>query len=276
MATNYEFPAPRAFGRGLLLVAALFVVFLLTVNSVACVNTGHVGIVTMFGRTTGTVLGEGIHLINPMANVTRLTARTQELKEAASVPSQEGLLMHLETSVIYHLDRARAAELYRDIGAEYADVLLVPNLRSAMRAATSGNPAEALYSEQARDQVANDIERRVKAAVEARGIVIEDVLLRDVQLPEKLKASIEAKQQMDQEAQRMVYVLQKEKQEAERKGVEAQGVKDFQDIVAQGISDRLLQWKGIEATIKLAESPNSKVVIIGDPKHGLPLIFPTQ
>jgi prohibitin 1 len=106
-----------------------------------------------------------------------------------------------------------------------------------------------------------------------RGIIVESVLLRDVQLPAMLKTSIEAKQQAEQDALRMNFVLQKEKQEAERKRIEAQGISDFQRIVAQGISPQLLEWKGIEATERLATSPNAKVVLIGNSRTGLPLIL---
>ena len=109
--------------------------------------------------------------------------------------------------------------------------------------------------------------------MQPRGIVIENVLLRDLQIPESLKHAIEAKQQAQQEAQRMEYVLQREQQESERKRVEAQGIKDFQNIVTQGISDKLLEWKGIEATIELSRSQNAKIVVVGNTKTGLPLIF---
>ena len=118
--------------------------------------------------------------------------------------------------------------------------------------------------------------RWCKNQVQPRGIVVENVLLRDLQLPETLKHAIEAKQQAQQDAQRMEFVLQKERQEAERKRVEAAGIKDFQDIVSQGISDKLLQWKGIEATMELARSSNSKIVVVGNSKNGLPLIFSTD
>ena len=106
-----------------------------------------------------------------------------------------------------------------------------------------------------------------------RGIVIESILLRDIQLPQTLKSSIEAKQQAEQEALAMNFRLQKEKQEAERKRIEAAGIRDFQQIVAQGISPQLLEWKGIEATETLAKSPNAKVVVIGSGKNGLPIIL---
>ena len=109
--------------------------------------------------------------------------------------------------------------------------------------------------------------------MQPRGIVIENVLLRDLQLPDTLKHAIESKQQAQQDAQRMEFVLQKERQEAERKRVEAQGIKDFQNIVSQGISDKLLEWKGIEATIELSKSQNAKIVVVGNSKTGLPLLF---
>jgi prohibitin 1 len=256
-------------GAALVLFAVLALV---AANSVACVHTGHVGVVTVFGRVTGRTMGEGIHLVNPVARVHELNIKTQEVKERASVPSREGLIMGLEASVLYHLDPSRAAEVLQKVGTTYSDVLLVPNLRSAMRAVTASNMASALYSD-ARDAIARQILTDLQNQVQPRGIAVENVLLRDLQLPETLKQAIEAKQQAQQEAQRMEFVLQRERQEAERKRVEAAGIKDFQDIVTQGISDKLLEWKGIEATMELARSGNAKVVVIGNSRNGLPLIF---
>ena len=121
--------------------------------------------------------------------------------------------------------------------------------------------------------VARQIYDQLASKLGERGFVIESILLRDIQLPATLKASIEAKQQAEQEALAMNFRLQKEKQEAERKRIEAGGIRDFQQIVAQGISPALLEWKGIEATENLAKSPTSKVVVIGNSKNGLPLIL---
>jgi regulator of protease activity HflC (stomatin/prohibitin superfamily) len=121
--------------------------------------------------------------------------------------------------------------------------------------------------------VEDEIMHGLKAALEPRGIVIENVLLRDIQLPNALRASIESKQQAEQESLAMSFRLQKERQEADRKRIEAQGIHDFQQIVAQGISAQLLQWKGIEATENLAKSPNSKIIVIGNSKNGLPLVM---
>ena len=259
----------RRSGLALLLLIVLGVT---AASSIACVKTGHVGVVTLFGRVTGQTMGEGIHLVNPLARVHELNIKTQEAKERAAVPSKEGLIMGLEASVLYHLEPSRAAEVYQKVGENYDDVLLVPNFRSSIRAVTASNTASALYSD-SREAIARQILSDLRANVEARGIAVENVLLRDLQLPETLKHAIEAKQQAQQEAQRMEFVLQKEKQEAERKRVEAAGIKDFQDIVTQGISEKLLEWKGIEATIELARSANSKVVVVGNSKTGLPLIY---
>jgi len=256
---------------GLVLVGIAFV-GILALNSVACVKTGHVGIVTLFGRVTNRVMGEGIHLINPLTRVHELSIKTQEVKERAAVPSKEGLIMGLEASVLYHLDPNMAADIFQKIGPGYAEVLLTPNFRSAIRAVTAANTASSLYSD-ARETVARQILDALQTQVHPRGVTIENVLLRDLQLPDTLKQAIEAKQQAQQEAQRMEFVLQRERQEAERKRVEAQGIKDFQHIVTEGISEKLLEWKGIEATVELARSSNSKVVVVGAGKSGLPLIF---
>lgn len=259
---------PRAVAT--LVVGGLIVIGLLT--SIAYVPAGHVGVLTLFGRVTGEVLPEGTHLILPFKTNNRLAIRTQELKETASVPSEEGLIITLDTSLLFRLDPLKAAEIYQKVGPRFVDVVIEPNLRSAIRSATSAHNANALYTG-AREKVANQVQKELEVHLGPRGIVIESVLLRDIQLPAMLKTSIEAKQQAEQDALRMTFILQKEKQEAERKRIEAQGISDFQRIITQGLSPMLLQWKGIEATEKLANSANSKVVLIGSPRTGLPLIF---
>jgi prohibitin 1 len=258
--------------RGALGLLVILLIAILAVSSTSCVRTGHVGVVTLFGRVTGRTMGEGIHLVHPMSRVHELDIKTLEIKERASVPTKEGLIMGVEASVLYHLQPDRAADVFQKIGVDYANVLLVPNFRSAIRAVTAANSASSLYSD-GREGIARQILADVQQQVQPRGIVIENVLLRDLQIPESLKHAIEAKQQAQQEAQRMEFVLQREQQESERKRVEAQGIKDFQNIVTQGISDKLLEWKGIEATIELARSQNAKVVVVGNAKTGLPLIF---
>lgn len=251
---------------------AAFLIVILLFASVTRVGTGHVGVLTLFGRVTNETLGEGIHLINPLKTNNELSIQTQTLKESASVPSSEGLMMALDTSLIYHLSPDRAAEVFQKIGADYENVVVEPTLRSAIRESTASHSANALYTGE-REMVAKQIFEQVNESLVKRGITVENVLLRDIQLPATLKASIEAKQQAEQEALAMSFRLQKETQEAQRKRIEAAGVRDFQQIVAQGITPSLLEWKGIEATETLAKSPNTKVVVVGNPKNGLPLIL---
>ncbi len=257
--------------RFLRLVGAI-VLLILLFSSITSIPTGNVGVLTLFGRVTGTALGEGIHLINPLQSVQKLSVQTQSIKESANVPSNEGLILALDTSLLFRLDKNKAAEVFQTVNENYAEKIVEPTLRAAIRSATSAHTANALYTN-ARELVQQQIQDDLTKQLAARGVIVEAVLLRDVQLPAMLKSSIEAKQQAEQDALRMSFILQKEKQEAERKRIEAQGIADFQKIVAQGISPQLLEWKGIEATEKLALSNNAKVVIIGNPKNGLPLVL---
>jgi prohibitin 1 len=251
---------------------AAFLLVILFFSSITRVGTGHVGVLTLFGKVTGETLGEGIHVINPLKTNNEMSIQTQTIKESASVPSSEGLMMSLDTSLIYHLNPDRAADVFQHIGADYENVVVEPTLRSAIREATASHTANALYTGE-REMVAKQITDQITTELNKRGISVENVLLRDIQLPATLKASIESKQQAEQEALAMNFRLQKETQEAQRKRIEAAGVRDFQQIVAQGITPSLLEWKGIEATENLAKSPNSKVVVIGNNKNGLPLIL---
>jgi regulator of protease activity HflC (stomatin/prohibitin superfamily) len=258
--------------RVVALGVAAFIIVILLFASVTRVGTGRVGVLTLFGRVTNETLGEGIHLINPLKTNNEMSVQTQTLKESASVPSSEGLMMSLDTSLIYHLNPERAAEVFQKIGADYENVVVEPTLRSAIRESTASHTANALYTGE-REMVGKQILDQITQALNQRGITVENVLLRDIQLPATLKASIELKQQAEQEALAMNFRLQKETQEAQRKRIEAAGVRDFQQIVAQGITPSLLEWKGIEATETLAKSPNTKVVVVGNPKNGLPLIL---
>ena len=253
-------------------IVVVVAVLILLLASTTSIPTGHVGVLTLFGKVTGDVLAEGIHLINPLKSVQKMTVQTQSRKESASVPSKEGLMLSLDTSLLFRLDRDQAAQVLQTVGVDYVEKVVEPELRSAIRGATAAHSSNDLYTN-GRELVQQQIVSDLKTQLAPRGVIVEAVLLRDVQLPALLKASIEAKQQAEQEALRMSFILQKEKQEAERKSIEAKGIADFQKIVAQGISPQLLEWKGIEATEKLAASSNTKIVVIGNTKNGLPLVF---
>lgn len=258
--------------RGLGGVALLALIVISVYASVAYVPAGHVGVLTLFGRVTGDVLPEGTHFVNPFKANNTMSIRTQELKETASVPSDEGLVMTLDTSLLFRLNPANAADVFQKIGPNFVEVVVEPTLRSSIRSVTATHSANALYTG-GREEVAQKIYTELSSQLGSKGIEVQNILLRDIQLPQMLKTAIEAKQQAEQDALRMNFVLQKEKQEADRKRIEAQGIRDFQQTVSQGISQQLLEWKGIEATERLATSTNSKVVLIGNTKNGLPLIL---
>ena len=275
--TDVSAPTPRPPAgavRVFLVVVVLFVLFLIA-NPIKVVPAGHVGVKNFFGKVSPTVLAPGINVVFPGTRVIPFTIQTQELKETADVPSQEGLIMDLECSLLYRLEPARAAELYKTVGRDYRSVVVEPQLRSALREITASYEAKALYSAQ-REKLSNEIFALFTRLTKDRGIVTDAVLLRKVGLPPVVANAIQEKLRREQEAEQMKFVLQKEQQEAERKRIEAQGIADFQKIVASGISAQLLEWKGIEATEKLAMSQNTKVVVIGNSKSGLPIILGSE
>jgi prohibitin 1 len=254
-------------------ILLLIVIVLIAIGGpITVVPAGHVGVKDLFGSVSPNVLPPGVHLIVPFTRVHKMSIRTEELKETAEVPSKEGLMMDLEGSVLYRLDPEKAAEVYKTVGTGYAEVIVIPQVRSAIREITASYDAKALYSSE-REKVAHETLDLVRTMTKGRGVVIDSVLLRKIGLPAIVANAIQEKLKREQEAEQMKFVLQKEQQEAERKRIEAQGIADFQRIVAQGISAQLLEWKGIEATEKLAMSPNTKVVVVGNPKSGLPIIL---
>jgi len=259
-------------------VRAIAIAFLVLVALSACltvVPAGSVGVVDLFGRVSNRTLKAGINFINPLARVVKFSVKTQVKEEDLAVPSKEGLNIRLHISCLYHLNPEKAAEIYKSVGKDYAEVLLEPQLRSVCRGVTASYEAKALYTSE-REMLSVLIKKEIDKLLEARGVVVEAVPMREIVLPPGLQQAIEEKLRADQESQRMQFVLLKEKQEADRKRIEAQGIAAFQDIVTKGISEQLLRWKGIEATEKLAGSQNTKVIIVGAGKDGLPLIMDTK
>ncbi|MBI5477177.1 MAG: prohibitin family protein [Ignavibacteriales bacterium] len=255
---------------------ALLAVILALSQFFSVIPAGHVGVVDFFGIVSDRTIGAGINVVNPMAKIQKYSIQTKEHKEAMQVLSREGLTIGLEISALYRLNPDSAARVYKTIaGGDYETIVLVPQFRSMSRAVTASFQASALYSSE-REALGVAIMAELAKVVAPRGIIIEATPLRNVGLPSQLTEAIEQKQRADQESQRMEFILTKEKQEADRKRIEAQGIADFQKIVATGISDQLLRWKGIEATMKIAESQNAKVVIIGSGKDGLPIILDTK
>jgi regulator of protease activity HflC (stomatin/prohibitin superfamily) len=267
-------PLGQAVGGAPLAVATI-AALVAVAQCVTVVPAGHVGVVDFFGTVSPVSLKAGINMRNPLAAIHKMSIKTQELKEVMDVPSKEGLTVGLEISALFHLNPERAPEVYKTIGPNYEEIILQPQFRSVARGVTATYDAKALYTSE-REVVARTILSDIQKLVEPRGITVEATPLRKVGLPGGLTQAIEEKLRAEQESQRMEFVLLKEKQEAERKRIEAQGIADFQDIVTKGISEPLLRWKGIEATEKIASSPNAKVIVIGAGKDGLPLILGGQ
>lgn len=236
------------------------------------VPAGTVGVVDFLGMVSDNTLKAGVNLVNPAANIVKFSIKTQELKENMNVPSKEGLSVELEISLLFKLDPENANQIYKTVGPNYSEIILKPQFRSVVRGVTAKYEAKALYTA-SREILAGEIMGELRNLVGPRGILIEAAALRQIMLPARLTASIEEKLQAEQESQRMAFVLKKEEQEAKRKEIEAEGIKNFQNIVSEGINEQLLRWKGIEATEKLANSENSKIVIIGQGKDGLPIIL---
>ena len=258
----FEAGVAALIGLGILIKVAPFVV----------VPPGEVGVVTTLGKMNPDPLGPGLALRNPISRVQLFSTKTQLSEEENFVPTKEGLTVELDTALLYRIDSASVPQLLQSVGERFADVIIKPEVRSIVRGLTSKSEAKALYTS-GRDELQRELKAELAEALKTRGIIVEDFLLKAIKLPDQLVRAIELKAQAEQEAQRMEFVLQKEQQEAERKKIEAQGIADFQKIVSDGISPNLLKWKGIEATEKLAKSPNSKIVIMGNSKDSLPVIL---
>jgi len=249
-------------------VALAFSIFQL----ITVVPAGTVGVIDFLGNVSDNTLKAGVNFVNPMAKVIKFSVKTQEVKETMNVPTHEGLSIQLEISLLFRLNPDMANKIYKTVGPNYATIILQPQFRSVVRDVTARYDAKALYTG-SREKLANEIKTAIAKLVEPRGISVEAAALRQIVLPARLTTAIEEKLKADQESQRMEFILLKEKQEAERKRIEAKGIADFQTIVSEGINEQLLKWKGIEATEKLAASQNTKIVIIGSGKDGLPIIL---
>eukprot|EP00036_Acanthoecidae_sp_10tr_P011172 CAMPEP_0182926200 /NCGR_PEP_ID=MMETSP0105_2-20130417/11166_1 /TAXON_ID=81532 ORGANISM="Acanthoeca-like sp., Strain 10tr" /NCGR_SAMPLE_ID=MMETSP0105_2 /ASSEMBLY_ACC=CAM_ASM_000205 /LENGTH=286 /DNA_ID=CAMNT_0025064079 /DNA_START=212 /DNA_END=1072 /DNA_ORIENTATION=+ len=236
------------------------------------VEAGTVALVDVLGTVHEKVLTPGLHFVNPIASVHHFSIKTRNLTIQSSVPTNEGLNVEIDMSVLFKLNPAMVRDLYMKVGQQYEHVILEPSVRSVVRNVIANFEAKSLYSE-GRKLISTQVQSTLDSDVAKRGIMIEEVLMRDIALPKNVSKSIELKLEMEQESQRMKFVLDKEHQEAERKAVEAKGIQDFQRIVSEGINDNLLRWKGIEATERLAESTNAKTVIFGNPADGLPVIM---
>jgi regulator of protease activity HflC (stomatin/prohibitin superfamily) len=257
---------------GCLVCVGLGTATVLCLCSIRTVQPGHLGLVVTHGDVDEEPLSPGMHYTSPYAEVVEMSLKTEILQQHSFVPTREGLQVGLDVALLYHVNRESVYTLYTTVGDNYEAKVIGPLLSSELRGLTSRIEAKALYNE-GRELVQNNLTLSMKDALVSRGIVVEKVLLKTVKLPDLLKSSIEAKAQAEQAAEQMKFVLQKEQQEAERKKIEASGIAEFQRIVTEGITPSLLQWKGIEATLKISDSKNSKLVIMGNTQASMPVLL---
>lgn len=256
----------------------------------ACVkqiDAGMVGVKSLFGKVQNDVLKSGLHFVNPLMEVRQMDIRTLNYTmsgqhdeglsagdDAIRVLTSDGLEVTIDLSVLYRVIPEEAPRLYREIGINYEDKIVRPITRTRIRDNSVYYEAVALYSTK-RDEFQDRIFKTIDQDFKSRGLLLENLLVRNITLPASVKAVIEQKINAEQEAQKMQFVLQKEKQEAERKRVEAQGISDYQRIISESLSERQLQYEQIKAMKELAGSANAKIILMPS-KGGTPIILDTK
>lgn len=270
-------PDQLNFPKNILFIFVLIVVLIIFfAKSVVTIDAGQAGVLwERFGGgvvTDEPPLGEGFHIIAPWNKVYVYEVRRQELFEKMKVLSSNGLDIQLDASAWYKPQFNELGKLHQEIGDDYLNRIILPTIRSAARSVVGRYTPEQLYSSK-RDAIQREIFEETKKIVGNQYIILDEVLVRDVTLPSTIKEAIERKLKQEQEALEYEFRLEKAKKEAERQRIEAQGKADANKILSASLTDKILKDKGIEATLELAKSPNSKVVVVGSGKDGMPLIL---
>jgi len=247
-------------------------------SSIKQIDAGEIGVKSLFGKVQDDVLTSGLNFVNPLMDVKTIDVRTQNYTmsgvhnegdvagdDAIRVLTADGLEVVIDLTVLYRVQATQAPNIVKEIGYDFKNVVIRPITRTKIRDNAVYYTAVDLYSIK-RDEFQARIFKTIEANLKARGLVLEQLLVRNITLPASVKGSIEEKIKAEQDAQKMQYVLQKEKQEAERKRVEAQGIADYQRIISLGLGDRQLQYEQIQAMKGLMTSPNAKVIIMGGGK----------
>jgi len=220
-------------------------------------------------------LTQGLQMIAPWNSTVDYSIRKQEVSNTMTVLSSNLLDIRLDVTIFFRPDDSRLGELHLKWGQGYAEQMILPAMRSVTREVIAKYLPEEINTSK-RELIQEEIERQMMDKMKDNNVILEDVLIRNIELPAKLRASIEKKLQMEQESEEYEFRLTKELKEAERKRIEAEGIQQFQTIVTQSITKDLLRWKGVEATEALANSPNAKIVIIGGGEDGLPIMLNTD
>ena len=261
---------------GLPIIVAVILVIILISKSAITIGSGQAGVLyKTFGDgvvTDKPPLGEGFHLVAPWNKVYVYEVRRQEIFEKMKVLSSNGLDIQLDASAWYQPNYNELGKLHQEIGENYLQRIILPTIRSAARSVVGRYTPEQLYSSK-RDAIQAEIFEETKKIVDKQYIVLDEILVRDVTLPPTIKEAIERKLKQEQESLEYEFRLVTAQKEAERQRIEAQGKADANKILSASLTDKILQDKGIEATLKLSQSPNSKVVVVGSSGDGLPLIL---
>lgn len=275
-------PGSRFGGIAVSVGAAIFALGML-LSIFKTIEPGKVGVQVLFGKVQDQVLESGLHVINPLVDVTTFDIQTQNYTmsgthsegdvlgdDAIRVLSSDGLEVTIDLSVLYNVIPSKAPYIMQNIGVDFKDKIVRPVTRTALRDNAVAYQAVDLYSTK-REEFQNKINTTISKNFARNGLEVQQILVRNISLPQSVKASIESKINAEQEAQKMQFVLQKERQEADRKRVEAQGIADYQKILSTGLSDKQLQYESIKAQKEIALSPNAKVIIIGGGKNPIML-----
>ncbi|MEM8846966.1 MAG: prohibitin family protein [Bacteroidota bacterium] len=261
---------------GLPIIVAVILLIILISKSAITIGSGEAGVLyKTFGDgvvTDKPPLGEGFHLVAPWNKVYVYEVRRQEIFEKMKVLSSNGLDIQLDASAWYQPNYNQLGKLHQEIGENYLQRIILPTIRSAARSVVGRYTPEQLYSSK-RDAIQAEIFEETKKIVDNQYIVLDDILVRDVTLPPTIKEAIERKLKQEQESLEYEFRLVTAQKEAERQRIEAQGKADANRILSASLTDKILQDKGIEATLQLSQSPNSKVVVVGSSGDGLPLIL---
>ncbi|MDN3493768.1 prohibitin family protein [Winogradskyella bathintestinalis] len=264
---------------GLPILIGIVLLIIIIAKSAVTIDSGEAGVLfKTFGE--GVVideppLGEGFHIVAPWNKVFVYEVRRQEIFEKMKVLSSNGLDIQLDASIWYQPDESQLGLLHKEIGDNYLNRIILPTIRSAARSVVGRYTPEQLYSSK-RDAIQEEIFEETKKIVDGQFIMIDEILVRDVTLPPTIKDAIERKLKQEQESLEYEFRLVTADKEAQRQIIEAQGKADANKILSASLNDKILQDKGIEATIKLSESPNSKVIVIGSGKSGMPIILGNQ
>ena len=268
----------KMIGAGIIIVGAVL-------SSIVQINPGEIGVQKLFGKVNNNILESGLNVVNPLVDVVTFDTKTQNYTmsgvmdegeksadDAIRVLSADGLEVIIDLTVLYKVIPSQAPRILQEIGTDYKNTIVRPICRTKIRDNAVYYDAIALYSTK-RDEFQGRIFKTIEADFKTRGLMLEQLLVRNITLPASVKTTIESKINAEQEAQKMTFVLQKEKQEAERKRVEAQGIADYQKILSTGLSDKQLQYEMIKA---IATSPNAKLIIMGGGKNSTPVILDTK